>query len=100
MAVGGVCLVACPADGSRNTIVNNTIAGKQAFTIWNGDGEIVVNNILVGDGRVFWFEDDTQDVVIDYNLSCWVTEESGTYPEWPIISSGIDEWLEILQCCI
>jgi len=62
-------IVACPNGGGKNVIVNNTVVEDQPLTIWNGNGEVVVNNILVADGAgVFSFGEDTQNVLVDYNL--------------------------------
>ena len=61
-------IVSCPEGGGKNVIVNNTVFEDQPLTIWNGDGEVVVNNILVSDSEVFSFNDDTRNVLIDYNL--------------------------------
>ncbi len=72
-------IVSCPGDGGKNIIVNNTVVDEQALTIWNGDGEIVVNNIFVGDGEVFSFNNDTQNVLIDYNLCQPSSERQGAH---------------------
>lgn len=61
-------IVSCPEGGGKNVIVNNTVVENHPLTIWNGDGEVVVNNILVSDSEVFSFNDDTKNVLIDYNL--------------------------------
>ncbi len=61
-------IVSCPEGGGKNVIVNNTVVENHPLTIWNGDGEVVVNNILVSDSGVFSFNDDTKNVLIDYNL--------------------------------
>ncbi len=64
-------IVACPKGGGRNRIVNNTVVEDQPLTIWNGDGEVVANNILVardpGESALS-FNDQTRDVLVDYNL--------------------------------
>jgi len=44
------------------------VVDNQGITIWNGNGEVVMNNILVADNEVFSFNDDTQNVLVDYNL--------------------------------
>lgn len=72
-------IVACPEGGGKNVIVNNTVVDDQAITIWNGDGEVVANNILVGNTEVFWFDDDTQNVLIDYNLCHPGSERQGPH---------------------
>jgi len=62
-------IVACPEGGGKNVIVNNTVVEDQPLTIWNGNGEVVVNNILVADGAdVFSFDESTQNVLVDYNF--------------------------------
>lgn len=61
-------IVSCPEGGGKNVIANNTVVENHPLTIWNGDGEVVVNNILVSDSEVFSFNDDTKNVLIDYNL--------------------------------
>jgi len=62
-------IVACPQGGGKNFIVNNTVIEDQPLTIWNGNGEIVVNNILVADGgQVLSVDQQTQNVLADYNL--------------------------------
>jgi len=72
-------IVSCPDDGGKNTIVNNTVVDEQPLTIWNGDGEVVVNNILVGDGEVLMFNDGTQNVIVDYNLCYPGSERQGPH---------------------
>jgi len=37
-------VVACPDGGGKNVIVNNTVVENQPLTLWNGNGEVVVNN--------------------------------------------------------
>lgn len=62
-------IVACPKGGGRNVIVNNTVVEGQPLTIWNGDGETVVNNILVAEGgEVLSLNEATGDLLADYNL--------------------------------
>lgn len=62
-------IVACPEGGGKNVVVNNTVVENQPLTIWNGDGEVVVNNILIADGEeVFSFDNNTENVLVDYNL--------------------------------
>jgi hypothetical protein len=57
-------------DGGPNRIVHNTIFGDgPALSIWNGNGEVVGNNILVGGGDpIYLFK--CKQVAADYNL-CW-----------------------------
>jgi parallel beta-helix repeat protein len=62
-------IVACPKGGGKNVIVNNTVVEDQPLSIWSGDGEVVVNNILVSEGEdAFSFDEGTQNVSVDYNL--------------------------------
>lgn len=61
-------IVSCPEGGGKNVVVNNTVVENHPLTIWNGDGEVVVNNILVSDSEIFSLNDDTRNVLIDYNL--------------------------------
>jgi len=62
-------IVACPDGGGRNVIVNNTVVENQPLTIWNGNGEVVVNNILVAEGEeVFSFDNGTRNVSVNNNL--------------------------------
>ena len=62
-------IVACPEGGGKNVIVNNTVVENQPLTIWNGDREVVVNNILIAEGgEVFSFDEGAQNVLVDYNL--------------------------------
>ena len=64
-------IVSCPEGGGKNVIVNNTVVEDQPLTIWNGDGEVVVNNILVAEsgGEAFSFDNGTTNVLMDYNLT-------------------------------
>lgn len=62
-------IVACPEGGGKNSIVNNTVVENQPLTIWNGNGEVAVNNILVAEGgEALPFSENTQNVLVDYNL--------------------------------
>lgn len=63
-------IIACPEGGGKNVVVNNTVVEEHPLTIWNGGGEVVANNILVaeGEGRAFAFDNDTTNVLADYNL--------------------------------
>jgi len=72
-------IVSCPEGGGKNVIVNNTVVENHPLTIWNGDGEIVVNNILVSDSEVFSFNDDTKNVLIDYNLCMPGSDRQGPH---------------------
>lgn len=72
-------IVACPDGGGKNVIVNNTVVDNQGITIWNSNGEVVVNNILVADSEVFSFNDDTRNVLVDYNLCVPKSEHQGPH---------------------
>lgn len=62
-------IVSCPQGGGKNVIVNNTVVDNEPLTLWNGNGEVVANNILVTDGaEVFSFDEDTQNILADYNF--------------------------------
>ena len=62
-------IVACPSGGGKNIIVNNTVAlNNGAISIWDGNGEVVVNNILVADGELFSLDQDTRDGTV--SVSC------------------------------
>jgi len=62
-------IVASPEGGGKNLVVNNTVVEDQPLTLWNGNGEVVVNNVLVAErGEVFSFGESTQNVLVDYNL--------------------------------
>jgi parallel beta-helix repeat protein len=62
-------IVACPQGGGKNVIANNTVVENAPLTIWNGNGEVVVNNILVADGgETFSFDESTQNILADYNF--------------------------------
>ena len=76
---GNGIILSCPDGGGKNTVVNNTIVDRRALTIWNGDGETVVNNILVGDEEVFFFNSRTQNVLVDYNLCHPGSERQGEH---------------------
>ena len=64
-------IVSCPEGGGKNVVVNNTVVEDQPLTIWNGDGEVVVNNILVAErgDEAFSFDNGTTNVLLDYNLT-------------------------------
>jgi len=71
-------IVACPRGGGGNVIVNNTVVEDEPLTIWNGGGETVVNNILVSRGSdVFSFDDNTRNVLVDYNLCVPASKRQG-----------------------
>ncbi len=73
-------IVACPQGGGKNVIVNNTVVENQPLTLWNGNGEVIVNNILVTDGaEVFSFDEDTQNILADYNFCVPKSEHQGPH---------------------
>ena len=73
-------IVACPKGGGRNVVVNNTVAGNNGgISIWNGDGEVVVNNILVADEETLSFNNNTKNVLVDYNLCIPESERQGPH---------------------
>ena len=73
-------IVACPQGGGKNVIVNNTVVENAPLTIWNGNGEVIVNNILVADGgETFSFDDNTQNVQTDYNFCVPKSEHQGPH---------------------
>jgi len=61
-------IVASPKGGGKNSIVNNTVVENQPLSLWNANGEVVVNNILVAEKEPFSFGEDTENVLFDYNL--------------------------------
>lgn len=62
-------IVACPKGGGRNRIVNNTVVDDSPLTIWNGDGELVANNILIAGGEEpIVLDNNTKNVLVEYNL--------------------------------
>jgi parallel beta-helix repeat protein len=66
---GAGIIVSCPEGGGRNVIVNNTVLGRHPLILWHGNGETVVNNILVADGgEALSFNEGTTNVIADYNL--------------------------------
>ena len=62
-------IVSCPPGGGRNRIVQNTVVDEAPLTIWNGDGELVANNILVaGEDEPIFLDEHTRNVRVEYNL--------------------------------
>jgi parallel beta-helix repeat protein len=65
-------ILSCPEGGGHNVISNNTIVGNRGgITIWQGDGETVMNNILVSDREdrdTLQFSEGTKQVNSDYNF--------------------------------
>jgi pectate disaccharide-lyase len=73
-------IVACPKGGGKNRIINNTVANNRgALTIWNGDGEVVMNNILVSSREVIQVDEATKNLVSDYNLCMPASERQGVH---------------------
>jgi parallel beta-helix repeat protein len=73
-------IVSCPEGGGKNVVVNNTVVENQPLTVWNGDGEVVTNNILVAEGPdVVAVNEDTQNVVADYNLCVPKSKHQGPH---------------------
>jgi len=73
-------IVACPQGGGKNVIVNNTVVENAPLTIWNGNGEVVMNNILAADeGEVLSFDESTQNVLADYNFCVPKSEHQGPH---------------------
>jgi len=78
-------ILACPEGGGKNILVHNTIAQNNgALTIWRGDGEVVVNNILVVDRSVkdreaLDFDEGTKNVQADYNLCAPQSKRDGPH---------------------
>ena len=73
-------IVACPEGGGRNRILNNTIVEDEPLTIWNGDSEVIANNILVaGDKDPLSFSEQTRKVLADYNLCSPKSDRSGPH---------------------
>lgn len=60
-------IVACPSGGGRNRIVNNTVVDDSPLTIWNGDGELVANNILIGQEEALALG-NARNVRVEHNL--------------------------------
>jgi parallel beta-helix repeat protein len=62
-------ILACPAGGGGNMIVNNTIADNAgAIEIWSGDGETIANNILVAQSEPLLYDRQTRRLNTDFNL--------------------------------
>jgi len=62
-------IVACPQGGGKNVIINNTVVEEQPLTIWNGNGETVVNNILIAErGEALSLDESTRNIQADHNL--------------------------------
>lgn len=73
-------IVACPKGGGQNRIINNTVVEDQPLTIWNGDGEVVANNILFArDGEPLSCNEETRNVLVDYNLCMPKSDRNGPH---------------------
>ncbi len=75
-------ILSCPKGGGRNVVVNNTIVGNRGgIAIWQGDGEVVANNILVADRdrEVLVFSEGTTQVTSDYNLCVPASTDQGPH---------------------
>jgi parallel beta-helix repeat protein len=63
-------ILSCPEGGGKNRVVNNTVMDRAIpLTIWRGDGEVVANNILVGEREAVLMDSRTKQVHFDHNLS-------------------------------
>ena len=72
-------IVACPKDGGRNHIINNTVVDDAPLTIWNGDGEVVANNILIGgQDDPLDLNENTRNVLVEHNLCTPKSARQGT----------------------
>ncbi len=91
-------IVSCPDGGGHNRIVNNTFAGGgSALVIWNGDGEVVQNNILIATGDPMGFDKRTKHLVVDYNLCLPKSQHDGPHgitadPQFVAAGQGV-YWL-------
>src|SRR5262245_14287747 len=73
-------IIACPKGGGHNQVVNNTVVEDHPIEIWNGDGEVIVNNILVaGDGEALTLNEQTRKVLADYNLCMGKANRQGPH---------------------
>ncbi len=62
-------VVACSEGGGTNVVANNTIArNKVGIMFFNGNGDVIVNNILWENGTPF--SNVTEKLLIEHNL-CW-----------------------------
>jgi len=71
-------IVSCPDGGGKNMIINNTIADDQGIAIWNGDGEVIANNIMTGTAPVS-VDNNTKNIISDYNLCMTESEYQGLH---------------------
>lgn len=94
-------LISCPSGGDFNEILNNTSCNNGAYgiRIWNGNGEVVANNICVGNKSGQIMGDDpavtTVNTVLTNNLTdgdpLFVDPDKGVYwlqPGSPAIGAG------------
>jgi parallel beta-helix repeat protein len=73
-------IVACPDGGGKNVVVNNTVAENNGgIEIWKGDGEAILNNIVVAKEDVFELDDQTRNLRIDYNLCSPRSKHQGAH---------------------
>ncbi len=92
-------IVTCPEGGGRNVIVNNTVVDNQGgIDLWQGDGEMVSNNIVLARGEPLAFTNGSRNVKAEANLTAgnpmFVDASHGVY--WlkagsPAIGKGIAE---------
>jgi len=62
-------ILRCPEGGGRNRVVNNTFAHNgSGIDIARGNGEVVVNNILVAKFDPIAYYKGTTSLLVDYNL--------------------------------
>ena len=62
------------------TVIKSEVKWKAIVTIWNGDGEVVANNILVGgQDDPLVLDENTRDVLVDYNLCSPKSARQGTH---------------------
>jgi parallel beta-helix repeat protein len=73
-------IVACPQGGGKNVIVNNTVADNHdGIEIWDGNGEVVANNIVTAAEEAFPFNEATRNVTVDYNLCTPASPRQGPH---------------------
>ena len=73
-------ILACPKGGGKNRVINNTLAENNGgIDVWDGDGEVIANNILVSGSKaeVLAFKSGSKNMVVDYNLCLPASE-----PAW------------------
>ncbi len=59
--------------------INTVVVNNSPLQIWNGDSEIVVNNILVANEEALSFNDATQNMQVDYNLCLPPSDRQGPH---------------------